>query len=780
MPLILKAAGERIYCRGGQGQALTQVYGLQDWLYVKDRADNANTFTFSFSEPCLDDGTRWIPSQRDEIFIYKSEDDYDNDVRWFGGILTEFTDTMIHRDGSFVAGYRMSAHSFDIVLDKELRQPLKAGLSWENLLKYLLTNHFGTQLSTDYTHISNTAAAPPVKIVNNSLRVLLRNMRKLTGHDFYVDAYKKLHVFRSQDVLGSFTLDDQPLSGMTVWDKRPTVNRESRAVYNIVRQPFQFHIGKDDWDGETFTAKGDPKGQGGQIPLLRTPATIEESVYFQDKFDGAIDTSLWVETDVNTTQHPDYPNQGYMFSALGQLQLVGGTGTLGGVALVSADFQEVRESAYIIQEFQLTNATGEGYIAAFTDGTGLTLGAIEGGLHVLNGALKALDGTMLVASLDLTANYLIWATITADGFQYDIQGGAYATKTRLHTETGVTHATDYKVSPVISKSLHCSINSIRYKSNDRNLVLEINGETKVVGLEQADTDLPDIDAFLNVDETPALIKFKAAEALSFIASVSSNTSITVTTGQGIKFKAGHRLLIGDNIVEAFDGREAVVASVAGDVVTLKSPGLSGMSMGQGILINTTVPAKDDKIVVKYGYIKQDEAVASDQNSIDKYGNYPITLAEKDHIKRFDDAQLEAENFLEKYKDGLLKISFKSNSKLMPVEPQAMTSIPVSLNLRPDPINKQLALQRVEVRGLGLDQYAYELELESADPTTPLDDLVVGRALIVGTDGAIRFSVVETEKEVSDVEDLNIRSTASLDILWSNLGNKKYGEFKWKP
>ena len=780
MPLILKAAGNRIYCRGGQGQALTQIYNVQDWLYVKDRADNANTFTFALSEPCLADGSRWTPSQRDEIFIYKNESDYTNDIRWFGGILTEFTDTMVQRGSAFIAGYRMSAHSFDIVLDKELRQPLKAGMAWEDLLKFLLTNHFGNQLSTDYSNISNTAAAPPVKIVNNSLRVLLRNMRKLTGHDFYVDAYKKLHVFRSQDILGSFTLDDQPLSGMTVWDKRPTVNRESRAVYNIVRQPFQSHIGKDEWDGETFTAKGDPKGQGGQIPLLRTPATIEESVYFQDKFDGAIDTALWVETDVNTTQHVDYPNQGYMFSALGQLQVVGGTGTLGGVALVSADFQEVRTSAYIIQEFQLTNATGDGYIAAFTDGSGLTAGAIKGGLRVLDGALKALDGTTLIASLDLTANYLIWVTLTSDGFQYDIQGGVYATKTKLRIETGVTHLTDYKVSPIIGKSLKCSINSIRYKSNDRNLVVSINDVVKVVGLEQADTDLPDIDAFLNVDETPALIKFRAAEALSFIASVGSTTSITVTTGHGVKFKAGHRLLIGDNVVEAFNGREAFVSSVAGDVVTIKSPGLSGMSMGQGILINTTVPAKDDKIIVKYGYIKQDEAVASDQNSIDSYGNYPITLPEKDHIKRFDDAQLEAENFLEKYKDGLLKISFSSNSKLMPIEPQPMTYIPVALNLRPDPINKPVALQRVEVRPRGLDQFSYELDLESADPTTPLDDLVVGRALIVGTDGAIRFAVVETEKEVSNVEDITIRTAASLYILWSNAGNKKYGEFRWKP
>lgn len=783
-PLILKAGGNRIYIRGGNGQAVTQLYGVQRWTYIKDRAEVANQFVFDFPEPCLADGSRYIPRQRDEILIYKSEDDYTNDVRWFGGLITNHSDTTIQLKGSaFVAGYHIEAQAFDIILDKELRQAQKANLSWEELITYTLANNFSTQLSADYSFIDNPLPAPPARINNGTLRTLLRAMRSMTGYDYFVDAYKKLHVFRAQDVPASFALEDLPASGMTVWesnDSRPVVSRDARAIYNIVRQPYQDHVTLSDWDGQTFSGTGDPKGGGGQLPLDRTPATIEETVYLQDKFDGNAFDAMWLETDSSATIDPDYPNQGYLFPALGQCQIIGGTGTLGDVALQTADFFQVIEGAYIVQEFQLTSGTGDGYICLFTDGLGVATGNFKGGLRVQNNALKSLSGTTLIASLGTTTNYLIWVTLTADGFQYDIQGGDYATKQTLLTETGITHLSDYKLAPVINKSMECSINSIRYRSSEKNIILQINSLTKVVGQESSDTDLPDIDAFLNTDETPALLKFKAADALAIIATVTSDTLITVATGEGVSFSVGNRLLVGDNIVQAFNGREAFVESVAGDDITLVSPGLSGMTIGQQILIGTTVPAKDDKIVVRYGYTREDEAVAADQSSIDVYGPFPVTLDEKDHIKRFEDAQLEAENFLDKYSDGIMSIAFNSNSKLIPDAPEPMTTVQINLQKRPDPIVRTLTLQRVEITPKGGRDFAYSLTLESADPTTPLDDLVKGRGLIIGSDGAIRFSIVPTEEAVSDGEDLTLHETASPYITWANPEGRNYGEFKWKP
>ncbi len=780
-PLILKAGGNRIYIRGGMGQAVTQLYGVKGWTYIKARAEVANQFTFDFPEPCLIDGSRYIPKVRDEIFIYRSEVDYTNDARWFGGLITNYSDTTIQLKGSaFVAGYHIEAQSFDIILDKELRQPQKAGYTWEALLALLMQNHFATQLSGDFSAISNPVAAPPVRINNGTLRTLLKAMRSLTNHDFYVDPYKRLNVFKAADFPGAFALEDLPTSGMTVWSERPTISRDARAIYNIVRQPYQAHIGLDDWDGQTFTGTGDPKGGGGQLPLSRTPATIEETTYLQDKFDGNVFDAAWIESDTTTTENVDYPNQGFLFPAEGQCQIVGGTGSLGVVALQSAEFYQALNGAYLVQEFQLTNATGDGYICLFTDGAGVTTGNFKGGLRVLNGALKALDGTTLVASLDLTINYILWVTLTADGWQYDIQGGAYATKQTLRIETGVTHLTDYKIAPIINDDLQGSINSVRFRSSEKNVVLEINGEKKVVGLESTDTDLPDIDAFLNTDETPALLKFKAAEALAIIAVVTSPTSITVATGQGADINPGHRLLIGDNIVEAFNGRAAFVASVAGDVVTLVSPGLSSMTPGQQVLVGSTVPAKNDKIVIKYGYVSQDEAVAADQGSIEAYGPFPVTLDEKDHIKRFDEAQLEAENFLNKYKDGILSITFNSNSQLIFADPEPMTAIEVNLTKRPDPITRTLTLQRVEITPKGGRDLAYSLTLESADPTTPLDDLLQSRNLIIGQDGAIRFSISPTEKEATDAADITIHETGSPYISWANPEGRDWGEFRWKP
>jgi hypothetical protein len=780
VPLILKAAGQRIYVRGGEAQAQTQLYSVQGWTHVKDRAEVANLFTFSLPEPCLADGTRYVPALRDEVFIYESEADYTDDVRWFGGLLTSVNDTIIQRGSGYVAGYQIEAQGFDIVLDKEIRQPQKAGFDWGELITYLMTNQFASQLSTDYDFIANPTSAPPIRINNGSLRTLLKAMRQLTGYDFYVDAYKRLHVFQSAEQPGSFEVNDQPPSGLTVWDSRPVVTREGREIYNIVRQPYQDHVTINEWDGETFTAKGDPKGQGGQLPLLRTPSTIDETTYLDDRFDGnTFSAALWVETDTTDTQDVDYPNQGYMFPAVGQCQVVGGTGALGGVALQSQDFYPFQESTYNVQEFQLTNATGDGYICLFTDGAGLATGNFKAGLRVLNGVLKALDGTTLVASLGTTANYLLWVTMTANGWQYDIQGGAYATKQTIRTETGVTHASDYKVAPIVNKSLQCSINSFRFRQSDRGVTLEINGQKKVVGLETSDTDLPDIDAFLNIDETPALLKFKAAEDISLIASSSGATQFTAATGQGGKFASGQRLLVGDNIIEEFNGKAGVVSSVAGDVVTLVSPGITGMSTGQQVLINTTVPAKDDKIVVKYGYTKGDEAVASDQPSIDKYGPFPITLEEKDHIKRFDDAQMEAENYLDKYKDGILTVKFTSNDRLIPAGPEPMTAIAIKLAKRPDPIDKTLILQRVEITPNGGRGYKYNLTLESADPIRPFDDLFKGNSLVIGSDGAIRLSVNLTEKAVT-INELSIRAVSSVYIIWDNPEMRKWGEFKWKP
>ncbi len=781
MPLILKAGGNRIYMRGSNGAAKTQLYGVQEWTYVKDRAETSNLFSFGFPEPCLADGSRYIPAVRDEVFIYKSEADYAGDVRWFGGLLTSVNDAIIQRgNGGYIAGYRLEAQSFDILLDKEIRQTQKAGLSWEALLTFLLSAHFSTQLSNDYSFISNPASAPPIRINNGNLRTLLKAMRQLTNHDYYVDAYKRLHVFEVASVPGSFQVNDEPMGGITVWDERPTITHEGRAIFNIVRQPFQNLVTLNDWPGESFTGKGDPTGQGGQLPLLRTPSTIEQTTYLEDKFDGtSFDPSIWIETDTTTTEHVDYPNQGFLFPAEGQLQVVGGLFSLADVALISQEYFGFVESAYIVQEFQLTSLSGEGYIAVFTDGAWDHTSHFKAGLHVDGGALLALDDTVLVASLDTTINYILWVTMTPDGWQYDIQGGEFATKQRLRTETGITHLTDYKVAPVINADMEASINSFRFRQSDRGVVLELNGEKKVVGLEASDADLPDIDAFLNVDETPALIKFRAAQDISLIASVASNTQFTAATGHGVKFKSGQRLLIGDNIVEEFNGKAGIVASVAGDVVTLVSPGITGMAPGKQILIDTTVPAKDDKIVVKYGYSRWDEAVAYDQSSVDKYGPLPVTLDEKDHIKRFDDAQAEAENFLTRYKDGILTIAFTSNHKLIPVEPEPMTAIGVKLTKRPDPIERTLVLQRVEIKEKGGLGASYTLQLESADPVKPLEDLFRGRSLVIGADGAIRFSVNLTDEEI-DLDELTIRAVSSPYITWANPENRCYGEFKWKP
>lgn len=776
-PLIAKIGGVRVYSRAPEGVAYTNIYPVINWRYVKQRSEFSDLFTFDLVNPCEADGTRLAPEGRAEVLIYKSEADYAGDVRWFGGVITKVSDPTEFKGSDWNVRYSVEAQGFLVLLEKELRQPQLANLTWANLIKTLLTRHFTDIIDPDQSGIVNPVAAPPVKIVNGSLLNLLRAMRTLTGYDYLVDPYRKLQVFKAADYQEAFTLTDSPTGGMTVFSSVPVVTREARSVFNLIRQPFRELVGKDEWDGEFFIGTGDPKA--GQLPLLRAPESNENAIILEDKFGGSgVDPAVWLETDVNTTQHPDYPLQGYLFLGRGQLQTVGGTGSLGGVALQSQSFYEYKENSYIVQEFQLTNTVGTGYIALFTDGAGLTTGNFKAGLKIVNNQLQALDGTVLLAALGTTTNYLIWVTQTATGFQYDIQGGAFATKQTIRTEV-FSHLTDYKVCPVASVSMQGSINSFRYRENERNLVLTVDGKIKTVGMDSNDTDLPDIDAFLNLDESPAVIKFKAASFLAVVATVTSATIFTVQTGQGVNFTPGKRILVGASVVDDFAGKEGFVSSVVGDQITLVAPGISGMAPGNPVLVGTTLPAKDAKIRVQYSYFQENEAVAVDDDSIAKYGVFPLTLPQKDHIREFDAAQLEADANLERFRDGILRISFPSNSLLIP-EPSTLKTLPVKLSKRSDPIDRSLTIQSVTITPEGKTDFRYEIEVESADPVRPLEDKIIGRNLIIGQDGTLRFTISATDKEVGDAEDIVIKAVSSLYIKWSNVEGRKWGEFRWKP
>jgi hypothetical protein len=126
----------------------------------------------------------------------------------------------------------------------------------------------------------------------------------------------------------------------------------------------------------------------------------------------------------------------------------------------------------------------------------------------------------------------------------------------------------------------------------------------------------------------------------------------------------------------------------------------------------------------------------------------------------------------------LTLSFTSNEHLIPNAPEPMTAISVKLNKRPDPIDKMLILQQVEITPNGGNGFHYALRLESADPIRPLDDLFRGRSLLIGSDGEIRFSLNLSEQVVSG-HDLSVQEAASSYILWSNPEQRRYGEFTWK-
>ena len=327
-------------------------------------------------------------------------------------------------------------------------------------------------------------------------------------------------------------------------------------------------------------------------------------------------------------------------------------------------------------------------------------------------------------------------------------------------------------------SFSTSINSVRYQTNELGIILDIDSQQKTVGLERSATDLPGIDAYLNRDETPAVLKFRAATSIAVIGSVTDATHFSVSTGQGLGFTKGNRLLIGTDVVESFDGREAFVESASGDDITLVSPGLTGMAVGQLVLVNTTVPAKDAAVLVRYAYERQDEATVSDLDAIAQYGEYPLTLPEQDHIQDFNSAFLQAQSFLERFKNGITQVSVSSNSALI-TEPDSLQALAVNLTRRPDPVNRTVTISRVVVKPAG-ENYRYEIQGESADPVKPLDDLAKGRNLVIGSDGAIIFEVGIADQEASDAEDITVREVSTLYIDLANADNRRLGEWRLEP
>jgi hypothetical protein len=779
---ILTVNDKRVYVRNKSGGYHDRFGYISKFVYTQNRAGVPDLFAFDVVAPGFNDDTKWIPKKRDEIKVYKTDADLTGGNIWFGGLITFKRDRNMFRENDFTPVYTIEAQSYDVLLEKQIRQEQVANLTWKQLIELILTNHYQGQLSQDFQYIVNGDSAPPVQVVNSTLGTLLKSMKQITQHDYYVDELKRLHVFKNEDNPASFTLTDTSPSPAVLKHTGPiTVSNDSRQLVNVVRQPFIEEVTKDEWEGESFLAKGDPKGQrGGYFPLLRKPQTKEKESVLDDKFEGSIDAQKWLESDVVTTQHPDYLNQGYLFSAEGQLQIVGGPGTLGVVALQSQEFVSYVNGSYLVFEFQLTDITGSGFFGCFSDGVGISVINLKAGFKVVDNQLLSLDDTVLVSALNPDAqtfpNYVLWVTMTSDGWQYHIQGGEFATRKLIHTETGITHLSSYKVLLTTNEDAQASINSVQFRNNIRSILLKVNGEVKTVGFESLDAELPDIDAYLNVDESPALIKFKGSTGIGTIVSSIGQTSFTVSTGQGALFTVGDRLLIGRDIVEEFQGQVAFVQSVSGDTINLVGSGATNLVNGNLVLIGTTVPGYEEKVEVEYSYLQEDEAVASDPDSVDEHGSLPITLEKNDFISDFDTALRQAEAYLSRFTQGITRVSFKSNSVLID-EPSTLESLQVSLNKRDEPIDRTFTISKVTTRQNG-KVFTYDVEAETADPVSPLETVFKNQRLIIGNDGVIRLTATLREREYTK-DEVTTKKLTSQHITWDNPENRKWGEFKWK-
>lgn len=459
----------------------------------------------------------------------------------FGGIINA---VFPKRISGTVLSYEVTAAGYHKTLDyvetfRDNFASAKAGVIIRTLL-----NKYAPWITATPATIQDGPVVSQLDVRNRNMAELFSELSQDAGFVFYVDDNKVAFFKPKEEFRASLLIKD---AATTYIPESLEVVPDFSRVVNVVKVIGGPQKGKS--VTETFT--GD--GTVANFSLEFKPFGINQASLLEDDFSGTLfSPAQWLETDVTNPSPP--PNHvsadGYIFPEFNRLQVVGGNGTLGQVALTSTETYQGKIGREFLCEEVFITALSEGVVCAVTDGIGSTLADVKtgfflkssGALHIVvngvdttlsqytdsAGAVQAVAPTFQISQ---TYNFMVRITAVASNIvaSLEVQGGTtpnYGTvggrKWSLFSSVTLTSTPDptfVGFAPILSTNAQLTIRSAKLRGQVP-VTLTVAGVPKVVGTETATSTF--MDAFVDVNSIPNRLRF-------FTDTIPANTaSISIT------------------------------------------------------------------------------------------------------------------------------------------------------------------------------------------------------------------------------------------------------------
>lgn len=447
----------------------------------------------------------------------------------FGGVISS---VLPKRLSETVILYEVTAVGFHRTLDyvttnRDSFASIKSGVVIKNLLA-----KYTPWLASDLSAIQDGPVLSQLDVRNRKLSELFSELALSAGFIFYVNNLKKPFFQPLSENKASLIIDDAATTYMfDSLDVSPDFSR----ITNVVRVLGGLQKGSS--VTEVF-----PGTSGlSNFPLKYPVHGADRAAVLFDEFSGTSFNANWVQVDIsNPTPPPNHiATDGYIFPEFELLQIVGGPGSYGFVALLGLETQQRKHFREFSCEEVFIVALGEGVVCALTDGVGHAFSDILSGVvFKANGELRIVENGVesgaLTSYVDvLTGNtintaptfevgktytvmiqtYKVAAEVVPRGVRYLIQGGTTpnfgAVGTRSWAQLKDTQfASDPQefvgFAPIIDHSAQMTIRQVRIKDTV-DVVLTVGGVSKNVGT-LTDTSAKN-DAVIDANAVPNLLVF---------------------------------------------------------------------------------------------------------------------------------------------------------------------------------------------------------------------------------------------------------------------------------
>lgn len=447
----------------------------------------------------------------------------------FGGVISS---VLPKRLSETVILYEVTAVGFHRTLDyvttnRDSFASIKSGVVIKNLLA-----KYTPWLASDLSAIQDGPVLSQLDVRNRKLSELFSELALSAGFIFYVNNLKKPFFQPLSENKASLIIDDAATTYMfDSLDISPDFSR----ITNVVRVLGGLQKGSS--VTEVF-----PGTSGlSNFPLKYPVHGADRAAVLFDEFSGTSFNANWVQVDIsNPTPPPNHiAADGYIFPEFELLQIVGGPGSYGFVALLGLETQQRKHFREFSCEEVFIVALGEGVVCALTDGVGHAFSDILSGVvFKANGELRIVENGVesgaLTSYVDvLTGNtintaptfevgktytvmiqtYKVAAEVVPRGVRYLIQGGTApnfgAVGTRSWAQLKDTQfASDPQefvgFAPIIDHSAQMTIRQVRIKDTV-DVVLTVGGVSKNVGT-LTDTSAKN-DAVIDANAVPNLLVF---------------------------------------------------------------------------------------------------------------------------------------------------------------------------------------------------------------------------------------------------------------------------------